>query len=101
LTKSTLLVQRQIHTTPSLKSEGFIHCSTRENILWAANKHYLGKPDLLLIAIDPQKITVPWRFDVVDNIGNFPHIYGELNVDAAIRWEPFEQDESGMFKFPF
>ena len=90
-----------IHTTPSLKSEGFIHSSTREHILWAANKHYLGKTDLLLIAIDPQKIKVPWRFDVVKNIGSFPHIYGELNVDAAIRLEPFRQNESGLFEFPF
>lgn len=90
-----------IHITESLASEGFIHCSTREHILWAANKHYLDKTDLLLIAIDPQKITVPWRFDVVRNIGNFPHVYGKLNVDAAVRWEPFGQDESGLFRFPF
>lgn len=92
---------RGTHITPSLESEGFIHCSTREHILWAANKHYSGKPDLLLIAIDPQKITAPWRFDGIKNIGNFPHIYGELNVDAAIRLQPFGQDESGMFRFPF
>ncbi len=90
-----------VHRSPSLETEGFIHCSTREHILWAANKHYSSKTDLLLIAIDPQKITAPWRFDAVKNTGKFPHIYGELNIDAAIQWEPFGQDETGGFQFPF
>lgn len=92
---------RGSHHAASLDSEGFIHCSTREHILWAANQHYSGVKDLRLLAIDPQKIKANWRFDPVPTIGMFPHIYGELNLDAVIRSEPLVSDESGKFIFPF
>ncbi len=85
----------------SLDHEGFIHCSTREHILWAANNHYSGVTDLRLLAIDPQKLTEPWRFDTVAGIGNFPHIHGKLNLDAVVRSEAFITDESESFVFPF
>jgi glyoxylase I family protein len=89
------------HHAASLEHEGFIHCSTRENVLWAANKHYAGVKNLRLVAIDPQKISAPWRFDPVAEIGKFPHIYGELNLNAVVRSEPFITDEAENFVFPF
>ncbi len=89
------------HHAASLDSEGFIHCSTKENILWAANNHYAGVKDLRLLAIDPQTITAPWRFDPVPGIGMFPHIYGELNLDAVVRSASLVADPSGKFIFPF
>jgi glyoxylase I family protein len=89
------------HRAASLDSEGFIHCSTKDHVLWAANKHYSGVKDLRLLAIDPQKISATWRFDPVPGIGMFPHIYGELNLDAVVRSEPLVSDETGEFGFPF
>lgn len=89
------------HHATSLDSEGFIHCSTRDHVLWAANKHYSGVKNLLLLAIDPQKIKSSWRFDAVVGIGNFPHIYGDLNLDAVIRSAPLVTDEVGNYRFPF
>ncbi len=89
------------HHAASLDSEGFIHCSTKEHVLWAANKHYSGSKDLRLLAIDPQRITENWRFDPVVGVGMFPHIYGELNLDAVVRSEALVADESGEFGFPF
>jgi glyoxylase I family protein len=89
------------HHAASLDSEGFIHCSTREHVLWAANKHYSGVKGLQLLAIDPQKITATWKFDPVPGIGMFPHIYGELNLDAVVRSASLVADEPGNFIFPF
>jgi glyoxylase I family protein len=89
------------HHAASLDTEGFIHCSTKDHVLWAANKHYSGISGLQLLAIDPQKITATWRFDPVPGIGMFPHIYGELNLDAVVRSDALVADESGEFIFPF
>ncbi|WP_347277969.1 DUF952 domain-containing protein [Alkalinema sp. FACHB-956] len=78
------------YRAPSLDTEGFIHCSTREKILWVAHQFYRDQPDLILLCIDPQKITAPWQFDPVPDLGNFPHIYGELNCTAIVRAFPFQ-----------
>ena len=40
----------------SLESEGFIHCSTKEQVLPTANRRFVGKPDLVLLVINPEKI---------------------------------------------
>jgi uncharacterized protein (DUF952 family) len=37
---------------PSLKSEGFIHCSTKKQTVDTANKFFKGQTGLVLLCID-------------------------------------------------
>ena len=39
----------------SLETEGFIHCSTQEQIVPVANKYYARQTDLVVLVIEP-----PW-----------------------------------------
>lgn len=82
----------------SLKSEGFIHCSLREQVSAVANKRFKGRDDLLLLQIDSAKITSPVKFE--GSPEKFPHIYGPLNLDAVSKVFPFEPDSSGQFLPP-
>ena len=37
----------------SLETEGFIHCSTHEQVVPVAHKYYVGQSDLVVLVIEP------------------------------------------------
>jgi uncharacterized protein (DUF952 family) len=43
------------YTTPSLASEGFIHCSARDQVVDTANRLFRGQAGLVLLCIDGAK----------------------------------------------
>ena len=78
----------------SLEREGFIHCSTWEQIPGVMDRFYADVEYLLLLNIDPSKVTAEIRWEVVDG-DTFPHIYGSLNIDAVNEVIPFSADVDG------
>lgn len=89
------------YTADSLASEGFIHCSTPAQVLGPANEIYRGQTDLLLLAIDPGKLTAALVYEDCYETGQaFPHIYGPLNLDAVVRVVPFPPQPDGSFTLP-
>ncbi|MEY2886250.1 MAG: hypothetical protein RJB40_1105, partial [Actinomycetota bacterium] len=42
---------------PSVAIEGFAHCSTEHQMVDVANKYYRGTRDMVLLNIDPDKLT--------------------------------------------
>ena len=85
----------------SLQSEGFIHCSTPQQVADTANRYFKGVHDLLLLEIDPEKLKSPVRWEnLVGGSQLFPHIYGPLNLGAVLRALPFEPGPDGLFSQP-
>jgi uncharacterized protein (DUF952 family) len=97
----------------SLDTEGFIHCSTPEQILNVANFLYRGVPDLLLLWLDPARVRAEIRWEApvhpaaplatpveneVEPAALFPHIYGTINLDAVLKVVDFLPDEDGVFR---
>ena len=81
----------------TLKSEGFIHCSRPEQIVWVANQYYPGAVDLVLLWIDLQKLSARLHWE--DSDGDvFPHLYGPLNLDAVTSVIDFVPDPDGVFR---
>jgi uncharacterized protein (DUF952 family) len=76
---------------------GFIHCSTPQQLLKVANSYYPAMPDLLVLWIDPAKLNVPLKWEVVEG-NNFPHIYGPLNPQAVVAFYNFTPDSDGIFR---
>lgn len=106
---------------PSFAAEGFIHCSTREQVIATANLYYRGRRDLVLLSIDENWLTAPLRYEtpiapadvraaqrfphaIGANDGRensrFPHIYGPLSLDAVVRTEAFPCSADGSFELP-
>lgn len=81
----------------SLATEGFIHCSRPDQMLAVANAFYRGGRDLVLLWIDPLLVEAEVRFETVGE-QTFPHLYGELNLEAVAAVKPFEADEEGVFR---
>jgi len=83
----------------SLAHEGFIHCSTLEQVAATANRFYHGRHGLVLLTIDRRRIRPEVRFEPADG-SLFPHIYGTLNLDAVVAVQEFTAAEDGTFSWP-
>jgi uncharacterized protein (DUF952 family) len=89
------------YTADSLAAQGFIHASTRAQVLRTAGLFYRGQTGLVLLAIEPAQVTADIRYEDLTGEGQlFPHIYGPLNVDAIAAWADFPPDMEGAFHFP-
>jgi uncharacterized protein (DUF952 family) len=85
------------YRSPSLDTEGFIHLSRPEQILWVANQFYQHQQDLVLLWVDPEKLQAKLQWDAVEQT-TFPHLYGELNPDAVVKISSFSSDFDGVFR---
>ena len=84
--------QTGAYTAPSLEAEGFIHCSHAHQIVGTANFLFKGQNDLILLAIDPEKLDVPlvdedlydWIVGITLN-HSFNHAWsGVLQMDMGL-----------------
>ncbi|HEY9821096.1 MAG TPA: DUF952 domain-containing protein [Candidatus Sericytochromatia bacterium] len=90
----------QVYRSETLESEGFIHCSTPQQVLKVANAFFRGQQGLVLLGIDSGKVQAEIRYEEVDGKEYFPHIYGALNTEAVIEVLDFEPRDNGQFKLP-
>jgi uncharacterized protein (DUF952 family) len=73
------------YVTPSLKEEGFIHCSELSQVEDIKSRFYAGVQDLVLLTIDTEKLTSQLIFEWSPSVqSTFPHIYGPINPDAVV-----------------
>lgn len=72
------------YEAPSLKEEGFIHCSQATQVSGVLERYFKGKTNLVKLVIDTDKLTsqlvYEWSPSTADT---FPHIYGPINTDAV------------------
>jgi len=86
----------------TLEEVGFIHCSYVFQVLQVANAFYRGERGLVVLVVDPDKLTAPLQVEPPgSDSDSFPHIYGPLNMEAVVEVLPFEPNPDGTFTFPF
>ena len=94
---------------PSVATEGFAHCSTEHQMVDVANKYYSGATNMVLLNIDPTKLTSQLKFEPPAHLDGspalpheplFPHIYGPINLDAVIEVIDFPCRSNGDFAAP-
>ena len=68
----------------SLADVGFIHCSFEDQVAGTAELIYPGRSDLVLVTIDTDRLDAEV---IVEN--GFPHIYGELPLEAVVDSRPY------------
>lgn len=69
---------------PSLKTEGFIHCCTHQQVAGVLERYFKGQTNLLLLEIDEAKLESELRFEKSTNDELFPHVYGPINKTAIL-----------------
>ena len=71
---------------------GFIHCSWQEQVAKTFERFYADAGDVLLLEIDPTRLTAPLRADAIPTGELFPHLYGPLPIEAVRRFTPYSSD---------
>ena len=88
----------------SLEREGFIHCSTRPQVLPTAARYFAGQQGLLLLQLDAARLADSFRYEAPADPARpyelFPHLYAALPIDAVLRVQPLHQGPDGSFAWP-
>lgn len=85
----------------TLAEVGFIHNSFLEQVERVADFVYSGVPTVVLLAIDPGRVTAEIRVENLDGGDElFPHIYGPLPVGAVIDVRTLHANAAGRFRLP-
>lgn len=72
------------YDSDTLATEGFIHCSTEDQLAGVLERYYKGKKGLIKLKIEKSKVKRPLVFELAGSINEvFPHIHGALNLDAV------------------
>jgi|SRR5271163_497049 len=89
-----------------LRVEGFIHCSDLAQVVGTADRFYRGQMGLVILCIDEGRVRVELRYEAPNGAHGeaagalFPHLYGELNVDAVVRVVELPCEADGLFRLP-
>jgi uncharacterized protein (DUF952 family) len=93
----------------SLEEEGFIHCSTEDQVIPVAENFYKGETGLLLLVIEPERLTSDLKWEPpadgtpppgVPEGDLFPHIYGPINLDAVDKVFDLLSNPDGKYVMP-
>ena len=92
-------VDRGVYDYCGLKTEeGFIHCSTWDQTLSTANKHFKDKDDLILLDIYTPDIKAEVKFENTSGGEElYPHIYGPIDLKAVVGFFKFVRANTGKF----
>lgn len=83
-----------VHRPVSLSSDGFVHLARSTQVIQVLHHFFAGSDGLVLLAIDPTRLTHDLKFEAAAAVGSqpasadegdsFPHVYGPLNLEAIV-----------------
>ena len=77
------------YSPASLNTEGFIHLSNASQAPDTSLRYYADVADLMIVTIDPTRLTAAVEWEDLVGHGAFPHLYGSLNRDAIESIDPY------------
>ena len=82
------------------RRDGFIHFSTAAQVAETAAKHFAGQNELLLVRVDAARLGAALKWEPSRGGALFPHLYGELDLEAVRKVEPLPLGPEGRHAFP-
>lgn len=81
-------------------ADGYIHLSTEAQLTETVDKHFAGQEDLHVAAVDLAALGSAVRWEPSRGGQLFPHIYGDLPLNAVVAYSPLERDQDGTARLP-
>jgi uncharacterized protein (DUF952 family) len=88
-----------IYHSDTLASEGFMHCSTPQQVERVTSVFFKGQKDLVILCLDPAKVQAEIRYEPAAG-DHYPHIYGPLNLEAVEEVLNLPSNADGSFNIP-
>ena len=76
-------------------ADGYIHFSTAAQAAETAAKHFAGAPDLVLVAVDTDRLGTDLKWEPSRGGALFPHLYRELDATDVIWSRPLPLGATG------
>lgn len=80
-------------------TDGYIHFSTASQARETAARHFAGQTDLLLVAVDAERLGEALKFEPSRGGDLFPHLYAKLDLGAVLWEKPLPLTPDGH-RFP-
>lgn len=80
-------------------ADGYIHFSTAQQVAETARRHFARQPDLVLVAVDTERLPEGLRWEESRGGDLFPHLYTTLPTAAAMNALPLPWKD-GRHVFP-
>lgn len=81
-------------------ADGYIHFSTAAQVEETAARHFAGRTDLMLLAVDPAPLGAALRWEPSRGGALFPHLYAPLPVTAVLWARALPLGADGRHIFP-
>jgi uncharacterized protein (DUF952 family) len=91
--------QGQFTGAPIDIADGFIHFSTAEQTRETVALHFKGQDDLVIAAIDVEKLKDPIKWEPSRGGALFPHLYAALPLNAVAWVKPLPMKADGTHDF--
>lgn len=78
---------QEFYEAESLATEGFIHCSYRNQLDEVLVRYYKDAGKVLILNINPHLLTSELISELSTNSEYYPHIYGKINKTAIVNIE--------------
>jgi uncharacterized protein (DUF952 family) len=86
---------------PVDERDGYIHFSTAAQVKETAARHFAGQSGLLLVAVQSDALGEALRWEPSRGGELFPHLFGELPIEAVHSVVPLPVGPAGAHVFPF
>ncbi len=91
--------KRSTQGAPVDLADGYIHFSTLDQAPETAARHFAGDTDLMLVAVETDRLGAALKWEPSRGGALFPHLYRELHLDDVVWAQPLPF-ESGVHQFP-
>jgi len=81
-------------------ADGYIHLSTADQLTATVDKHFAGRSDLHVAAVDLGSFGESLKWEESRGGELFPHLYAPLPLETVIAYGPLERDDDGAVKLP-
>jgi uncharacterized protein (DUF952 family) len=78
----------------------FIHLSSAEQLQGTLAKHFVGQGDLVLLAVDTERLGEHLQWEPSRGGAVFPHLYGPLDLGALLWVEPLTVGADRRHRLP-
>ena len=89
--------EKDTYFAETFEQEGFIHCSTTEQIAGVLERYYKNAGEMLLLHIDDSKLSSKLIYEKATNDELFPHIFGGINKSAIKNIEILVEQSVGVY----